>query len=81
MGHERVLTESLIPLADVGALIPGRHSSSAVARWTRSGARGVVLESVLVGGRVMTSREAIGRFLAALNTTRRGKSAALAAAG
>lgn len=36
-------------------------------RWAKTGCRGVKLETVYLGGRLMTSRPAIARFLAAIN--------------
>lgn len=46
------------------------HTSS-IWRWASSGVRGGIrLETVRVGGRVYTSREAIFRFIARLNAPR-----------
>jgi hypothetical protein len=68
----RLATEELIRIAAVPQELPlpGGHTASAVARWARTGVNGVVLESIVVGGRVMTSREAVARFLEALNAKR-----------
>lgn len=62
-----VASESLIPLRDVPRCLPprpnGKHVHiSAVYRWTLRGIRGVVLETIQVGGTRYTSREAIQRF-------------------
>ncbi|MBX7165135.1 MAG: DUF1580 domain-containing protein [Pirellulales bacterium] len=38
-------------------------------RWATKGLRGVRLETVKVGGKVLTSREAVHRFVAATNGT------------
>ncbi len=59
--------ETLLSLAEAAALIPGNPAPSTVARWAIHGVRGVRLESFVVGGKRRTSREAIDRFLAALN--------------
>jgi hypothetical protein len=40
---------------------------STVIRWVRRGCRGVRLEAVRVGGRWVTSREALDRFVERLN--------------
>jgi hypothetical protein len=40
-------------------------SPATIGRWARRGARGVVLESYLRGGRRFSSREALHRFYAA----------------
>jgi uncharacterized protein DUF1580 len=61
--------ELLVPLAEVPKLLPTRRGKrvhiSTVFRWIRSGARGRVLDSILVGGIRYTSREEISRFLTA----------------
>jgi hypothetical protein len=69
------LKEALIPLADAVALVPGRRSGQPVAvstlyRWCSNGVDGIRLESVQVGARTLTSREAIGRFFASLTEQR-----------
>ena len=43
------------------------HTSTCLYRWTTSGCRGVVLESVQVGATRCTSREAMARFFARLS--------------
>lgn len=60
-------SEALIPLRDVPRCLPVRPNGkrlhiSAVYRWTLRGIRGVVLESIRVGGTTYTSREALQRF-------------------
>lgn len=59
--------ENLISLSDAARGFPSRRAGkrthvSCVYRWTVDGCRGVVLESIQVGGTRCTSREAIGRF-------------------
>jgi hypothetical protein len=44
-----------------------RPDLTTLYRWTKGGCRGVVLESVQVGGTRCTSREAVARFIAALS--------------
>jgi hypothetical protein len=67
-------TETLISLSQAAQLIPGRGnrkvSPNTVWRWTRDGCRApdgttVKLESLRIGGRFCTSREAVARFVAA----------------
>jgi len=64
-------SEHLISLTDAARLLPARRKGkkphvSCVYRWTVTGCRGVVLESIQVGGTRCTSREALGRFFEAL---------------
>lgn len=59
--------ENLIPLRDVPRFLPPRSNGkrvhiSAVYRWTLRGIKGVVLETIRIGGTRYTSREAIQRF-------------------
>lgn len=64
----RLLSERLMSLPDACLAFPGRKVSRATLhRWRAPGVRGICLETVLVGGRRMTSLEAIERFLAAQN--------------
>lgn len=46
-----------------------RVNVATVWRWTTAGARGVVLESVAIGGKRFTSVEAFTRWVAAQNPT------------
>lgn len=60
-------TEDLVALRNVPRCLPPRPNGkrlhiSAVYRWTLRGIRGVVLESIRVGGTTYTSREALQRF-------------------
>ena len=71
--------ETLIPIAEAARHIPGRPHRGTVWRWLQSGVRGVVLESVLIGGRRYTSTEAIRRFLLAGNPTSAAPSVPVAA--
>ena len=70
-----VTAETLIALADVPALLPRRRGGkkphvSCIYRWTTAGVRGVLLESVQVGGTRCTSKEALARFFHRLSSTR-----------
>ncbi|TWU08386.1 DUF1580 domain-containing protein [Stieleria varia] len=64
----RILSEDAIPLSDVPSMIPGRRPHvSTIWRWHRNGVRGVRLEAVRVGRSVITSKQAVTRFLIHLN--------------
>lgn len=59
--------ETLLALRDVPKRLPPRPNGrrlhiSAVYRWVQRGVRGVVLETVRVGGTTYTSVEALQRF-------------------
>ena len=63
--------ESLLSLTEAAKNLPGRRQGkrphvSCIYRWTVSGCRGVVLESIQIGGTRCTSREALARFFAKL---------------
>ncbi|MBL9090928.1 MAG: DUF1580 domain-containing protein [Planctomycetaceae bacterium] len=61
-------TEALITLADAANLTPLRPHVSTIRRWIRIGVRGEILETVRIGGRRLTSREAVSRFLTSINS-------------
>ncbi len=62
-------SETLLSLTDATKALPllnGKHVHvSTIWRWIHKGSAGVCLEYVRLGCRLMTSREAIGRFMAA----------------
>ena len=65
------LSEQLISLTDAARLLPRRRGGKRVHvsccyRWTTTGCKGVILESIQVGGTRCTSREALSRFFEAL---------------
>ena len=67
-----ILTEDVISLAEAAKQLPGRRGGkrphvSCLYRWTIGGCRGVVLESVQVGGARCTSRQALARFIERLS--------------
>jgi hypothetical protein len=64
--------ESLISLTEAAKNLPRRRAGkkthvSCIYRWTTSGCRGVVLESIQVGGTRCTSKEALSRFFCRLS--------------
>ena len=74
-----LLDEELLSLGQAGrSEIPGKPNPSTLWRWHTRGVRGVKLETVVLGGRRWTSREAISRFAEA--STRAADSHAVPAA-
>ena len=66
------IKETVISLADAARLLPARRKGkrphiSCLYRWTTSGCKGVILESLQCGGTRVTSREALARFFQALS--------------
>ena len=62
--------EEIIPLAPKA--FPSRPSIPTIWRWQGRGVGGVRLETIVIGGRRFTSREAIDRFIAATTAKRDG---------
>lgn len=62
-------TETLIPFNSARSAFPGRPNVTlqTLHRWRLTGVGGNTLETILIGGRRMTSREAIDRFVGARN--------------
>lgn len=65
--------ENLISLSQAAKTLPARRGGkrphiSCLYRWTTVGCKGVVLESIQVGGTRCTSREAMARFLSRLTS-------------
>ncbi len=58
-----LLTEDLVSLTQVAQELDVHVS--APYRWLHRGVRGVQLESIRVGGKLLTSRQAVHRFLRA----------------
>jgi hypothetical protein len=55
--------EQLLTFTQAAKELPGRPNVATLWRWRTAGCRGVRLETVLVGGKRYTSREAIQRFV------------------
>jgi hypothetical protein len=68
-----IATEDMVSLTEAAKTLPSRPDQSTLWRWRNRGVRGVRLETVLVGGRRMTSRQALNRFFAAVNAAADGK--------
>ncbi len=65
-------TEEIISLAEACSLVPGsspgkRLHISTIYRWTETGARGVKLQTVQVGGKRCTTRAFINQFIEELS--------------
>lgn len=60
-----LLAEDVIPLRDVPNELPRRIDVSTVWRWAERGVGGIKLETVKIGGKKMTSRQAVSRFISA----------------
>lgn len=56
-----------LTLAEAARLTPGRPHLATLRRWVTRGVRGHVLESRLIGGKRLTSHEALQNFFAAIN--------------
>jgi hypothetical protein len=67
-----ILSERLLTLPETARLLPGHVHVSTIHRWRLRGAKGIKLETVLIGGRRYTSREAVARFAAAVTAARDG---------
>ena len=62
-GTVELLHETLLSISSACAEFPVRISRTSIERMIRKGVRGVRLETLLVGHKRLTSREAIRRFL------------------
>lgn len=59
-----ITTESLLTLSQASKRVPGNPHVSSLHRWRLQGVHGVKLETVKIGGRRLTSAEALERFAA-----------------
>jgi hypothetical protein len=69
-------TEEILTLAQAAAELPRRRRGrkthiSTLYRWTVSGCRGVILESIQIGATRATSRQALQRFFERLSERER----------
>ena len=63
-----ILDETRLSATEAAALC--NREVQAVRKWIKQGLRGVKLEATFIGGRLVTSREAVSRFIAATNANR-----------
>jgi Protein of unknown function (DUF1580) len=59
--------EHTFPFVECPKRIRSRPSPATIYRWALKGVRGVVLETVMMGGRRYTSVEAVDRFFSRLS--------------
>jgi hypothetical protein len=64
--------ELLLSMKEARHEFPNEPSTPTLWRWVLKGTGGVMLESIKIGGRRFTSKEAIARFIAA-NSVQRNK--------
>lgn len=62
-----ISSEQLVPLHKAAPFVPGNPHQSTFWRWGTRGVRGVVLETVVIGGRRYTSQQALERFFEAID--------------
>lgn len=55
--------EQLLSFTEAAKSFPSRPNVATLWRWRTAGCRGVKLETVLIGGKRYTSREALQRFV------------------
>lgn len=60
-----LLAEDVISFREAQKEIPTRPCLQTIYRWCERGVDGIKLERVRIGGRFVTSRQAVHRFLAA----------------
>ena len=66
--------ETLLSYAEAARSLPGRGVNvSTIWRWVTRGVKGIRLETVTIGGRRFTSREALERFTAATTAATSGE--------
>jgi hypothetical protein len=63
----QILTEDVLTLNQATRELPTRTHLSTLYRWAKSGVNGRKLETVKVGSQIVTSRQALTRFLLSLN--------------
>lgn len=75
MADLNLLTEDVISLTEARNFLPEvegqkRPHVSTVWRWSLRGVGGVKLETVKIGSRIVTSKQAVTRFIAAITESR-----------
>ncbi|MCA9136902.1 MAG: DUF1580 domain-containing protein [Planctomycetales bacterium] len=64
----RILTEDMLSLGQAAREFPGGVHPATVYRWQQRGVKGVRLETYRIGAKLVTSKQAIARFLDALQS-------------
>lgn len=62
-----LLTEDLLSMSQAARELPNRPNVSTLWRWANRGLKGNKLQVIRIGGRTLTSRQALTRFLRATN--------------
>ncbi|QDV44382.1 hypothetical protein Enr13x_42470 [Stieleria neptunia] len=63
-----LLTEDILTMSQAAKELPNRPNVSTLWRWANRGLKGKKLETLRIGGRnTVTSRQALTRFLDAIN--------------
>jgi len=63
--NSHILTETICTLKEVPTIVPTRPCFATIWRWTQRGIGGTRLETYKIGSRVITSHQAVHRFLEA----------------
>lgn len=63
-----LLTEDLYSFSEAAKELPNRPAASTVWRWHKRGLGGTKLQAVKIGSQLFTSRQAVTRFLRAINS-------------
>jgi hypothetical protein len=61
--YPQLLDETLIPVKQTASLLPVPKSIPTINHWITTGCYGKKLQTVKIGGRRYTSKEALSRFL------------------
>lgn len=72
-----ISNEDLLTLSEAAKLLPGHPHLSTIHRWRLRGARGVRLETVVIGGRRYTSQSALEEFVAKTTAASDGSSVSI----
>lgn len=63
----------VLSLSEAAKALPGKISTSTIWRWATNGQRGVLLDSLRIGGRLYTSRRALQCFCEAVSKRKLSK--------
>jgi hypothetical protein len=66
-------SERIVTLTEAAKLLPSRPNVATLWRWRTAGIRGVKLETMMIGGRRVTSREKLDTFFARVTAAADGE--------
>src|SRR3954466_8086388 len=69
--------ETILTLCEAARKLPNKPNLTTLSRWRTRGCRGVRLETLLLGGRRVTSSQALERFFTAVTAAADGKANAI----